>query len=78
MMEFYHVLKMECDCKSDSTYCWDEVPLFLEEGETKELGIKTLEKWGWDLSEPDYHVCPYCNKGLKMDDVLPSRLRRVK
>jgi hypothetical protein len=78
MMSFYSVLIVECDCDTDSEFCWGELVLKIEEDETKAMGIKGLEEWGWDLTDPDFHVCPYCSKGVKKDDVLTPMIRRVK
>ena len=78
MMEFYSWLNIECDCASESPHCWGELPVYITEDETKAMALEALEEWGWDLSDPDYHVCPYCNKGLKKEDVLHTGLRRIK
>jgi len=78
MMEFYSLLTIECDCMIDNPLCWGEFILYLAEDETRAMGLEKLEEWGWDISDPDYHVCPYCNKGLMKEDVLPQKLRRVK
>lgn len=78
MMEFYSVLIVNCDYEQDSEFCWGETLIKLEEGETKAMGITAMEKWGWDFSDPDMHICPYCTKGIKEEDVISPMIRRVK
>lgn len=78
MMSFYSVLIVECDCDMDSEFCWGETTMKIEEDETKTMGIKVLEEWGWDFSDPDLHVCPWCSKGIKEEDVITPMIRRIK
>jgi len=62
--------------RNKSVYCWGETLVYLEKDETKAMGIQAMEGWGWDFSDPDYHVCPYCNKGLRKEDVITPMIRR--
>ncbi|MBP7735474.1 MAG: hypothetical protein KA369_05820 [Spirochaetes bacterium] len=78
MMEFNSLLTIECDCMIESPHCWGEFLLYITEDETKAMGLEKLGEWGWDLSDPDYHVCPYCSKGLNKEDVIPPKVRRIK
>ncbi len=78
MMSFHSVLIVECEFSTNSEFCWGELPMFLDEGEAKAMGIKAMEEWGWDFSNPELHVCPWCNKGIRKDSVITPMIRRVK
>jgi len=78
MIEFYSVLIVNCDSAPGGEFCWGETIVKVEEGETKAMGIEAMEKWGWDFSDPDIHVCPYCAKGIKQEDAVSPIIRRVK
>jgi len=82
MLKLVNTVQVNCDDDNieDQGYCWGELILSLEPGETKKDAIEFLKKMGWDIVPEtkiidnaitvyDYKCyCPWCNKALSKED----------
>jgi hypothetical protein len=79
MIEQLNTVRVTCD--GESHFCWEEMLLSIEPGETKKDAIEFLKNLGWEI-EPQteivgnsikiynyYCVCPFCAKGIMKEDV---------
>jgi hypothetical protein len=56
--------------------CWGETSVKIDEGETVEQGAEMLLGMGWKPisankegeEKKTYHFCPYCNKGVTVEE----------
>jgi len=83
MLEMINTIRITCDDDdiANEGFCWEELILSLEPGETKKDAIEFLQKMGWDITPEtkiidnsikvyNYKcVCPFCDKAILKEDV---------
>lgn len=83
MLKIMNTIQVNCDNDdvANQGYCWEEMILNLEPGETKKDVIEFLQKLGWsiipetkivDNSIQIYNyrcMCPFCESGIFKEDI---------
>lgn len=82
MLKVVNTVQVHCDNNEieNQGYCWDELILALEPGETKKDAIEFLKKMGWNITPEtkiidnaitiyDYKCsCPWCESSIYKEE----------